>query len=197
MESMDVLHSFWVPEFRVKQDLLPRTETVLRITPTEEGNYKLRCAEICGLQHTTMVADVRVVSEAAFSAWTEELMDLPVFAELSPEERGEIWYSAQGGFACVGCHSLDGSPGAGPTWAGLYEREETLEDGSTVIADDDYIRMSILEPNAQVVSGFVANVMPQNYETLFADKQAEILADEGIEIDVIEDLIAYIKTLEE
>lgn len=197
MRSRDVIHSFWVPEFRVKQDLLPGRDTELRFTPTEPGNYALRCAEICGLSHTDMVADVRVVSQGEFDAWVNERLAAPVFAELSPEERGQIWYSADGGFACLGCHTIDGAPGVGPTWLGLYGRQETMEDGTTVTVDDAYIRQSILEPNAQIVAGFPANVMSaQDYETLFDNRQAEILASEGIEIDIIDDLIAYIKTLQ-
>lgn len=72
MEAEDVLHSFWVVEWRVKQDLVPGIQTELRVTPTEEGEYRLRCAEICGLRHAYMLADVRVVSQAEFDAWIAE-----------------------------------------------------------------------------------------------------------------------------
>jgi len=197
MESEDVLHSFWVPEFRVKQDLVPGRTTYLRITPTQTGEYKVRCAEICGLEHAGMLAPVRVVSQAEFDAWVEEKLDLPVYAELTPEERGALWAGLEGGFACVSCHSLDGSPGAGPTWLGIYGREQALTDGTTVIADDDYLRDSIINPNNQIVVGFLPNVMPQNYSERFAETEAAILANEGIEIDIIADLIAFMKTLEE
>jgi cytochrome c oxidase subunit 2 len=196
MTSLDVIHSFWVPEFRVKQDLLPGRDTELRFTPTETGVYALRCAEICGLNHTDMVADVKVLSRGEFDVWVSDRLAAPVFAELSPEDRGRIWYSADGGFACLGCHTIDGTPGVGPTWLGLYGRQETLEDGTTITVDDAYIRHSILNPNAQIVAGFPANVMSaQDYGTVFSTRQAEILASEGIEIDIIDDLIAYIKTL--
>ncbi|MDX1417889.1 MAG: cytochrome c oxidase subunit II, partial [Candidatus Promineifilaceae bacterium] len=199
METKDVIHNFWVVEFRVKQDLLPGSVQELRITPTEEGEYKVRCAEICGLSHSEMLAPVRVVSAQEFDAWVEEKNAAPKYAELTPEERGAIWHSAESGFApaCSGCHSLDGSPGAGPTWLGIFGREEALEDGTVVIVDEEYIRNSILKPNEQIVEGFPANVMSQEYENQFAEKQAEILANEGIEIDVIDDLIAFMKTLEE
>ena len=72
MTAKNVLHSFWVPEFRVKQDLVPGQTTVLRFTPIEEGDYKLRCAELCGLDHWRMLADVRVVSEDEYTAWVTE-----------------------------------------------------------------------------------------------------------------------------
>lgn len=195
MYSDDVLHSFWVPEFRVKQDLVPGRETLLRITPTEPGDYVVRCAEICGQAHTQMLAPVRVVDEAEFVAWVDEKNAAPLFGEMTAEERGEFWHGAEG-FGCVGCHSLDGSPGVGPTWQGLYLREEQMTDGTTIIADEAYIENSILNTNAQIVAGYNANIMPQNYAEQFAAREAEILASEGVEIDITADLIAFIKTLE-
>jgi cytochrome c oxidase subunit 2 len=197
MESEDVLHSFWVPEFRVKQDLVPGRTTELRITPTEVGDYKLRCAEICGLEHAAMLADVRVVSETEFVAWVDEALAAPAYAEMTPEERGEIWYANGEGFGCEACHSLDGSPGAGPSWLGLYQREEEMADGSLIVADEEYIRNSILNPNDQIVAGYNPNVMPAIYGDQFAELEAEILQEQGVEIDIIDDLIAFIKTLEE
>lgn len=194
LRSEDVLHNFWVPEFRVKQDLVPGRTTYLNITPTEEGEFKVRCAEICGTDHAKMLADVRVVSQAEYEAWIEEKNAAPQYADLTPEERGAIWYSAEG-FGCVSCHSLDGSPGVGPTWQGVYGREEMLDDGTAVVVDDAYIRESIYDPNAKLVQGFAA-AMPQNYEELFTAKEAEILTSQGVEIDIVEDLIAFMKTLE-
>jgi cytochrome c oxidase subunit 2 len=192
LESRDVLHSFWVPEFRVKQDLVPGTVTHLRITPTELGSYRLRCAEICGSGHSGMLADVEVVSQADFEQF---LIDSAFrYSDLSPEARGEQFYVELG---CNGCHSVDGSAGVGPTWQGIYLREELLTDGTTVIADDDYLRNSILNPNGQIVQGYNANVMPQNYPELIAELEAEIRTNEGAEIDVIADLIAFMQTLSE
>jgi cytochrome c oxidase subunit 2 len=196
MEAVDVLHSFWVPEFRVKQDLVPGKKTYVRITPTETGEYTLRCSEICGMNHTQMVAPVRVLDEAGFQAWVDEELAQPLFGSLTPEERGAYWASAEG-FGCIACHSADGSAGVGPTWQGLYGREEAMTDGSVVTADEAYIRNSILNPNAQIVEGYNPNIMPQNYGEQFAARQDEIAASEGVEIDIIEDLIAYIKTLSE
>lgn len=196
MNSNDVLHSFWIPEFRVKQDLVPGRTTSLRFTPVQLGEYKVRCAEICGLQHADMLAPVRVVSQEEFDAWVEEKSALPSFAEMTPEERGAFWYSAEG-FGCIGCHSLDGSAGAGPTWLGIIGRQEELTDGTAVTADEEYITNSILYPNDQIVAGYQPNVMPQNYVDQFAEREAEILANEGVEIDIIADLIAFMRTLEE
>ena len=75
MSSVDVLHSFWVVEWRVKQDLVPGITTELRVTPTEVGEFQLRCAELCGLRHAYMLADVRVVSQEDFDAWIEEQLE--------------------------------------------------------------------------------------------------------------------------
>lgn len=198
MTATDVLHSFWVPEFRVKQDLVPGRTTVLRFTPTEAGNYKVRCAEICGLEHANMLADVRVVDEIEFAAWVEERSMRINFAELTPAERGAIWYgpAGDGGFGCNSCHSLDGSRVVGPSWLGLLGSERQFEDGTSAVANEEYIRSSILYPAQEIVQGY-PNAMPAIYEEQFAEKQAEVLTNDGIEIDIIADLIAFMETLEE
>lgn len=185
MESLDVLHSFWVPEFRVKQDLVPGTVIPLRITPNEIGEYKVRCAEICGTQHANMLAPVRVLSQADFETWGEEQAVSVV--QLTPEERGEVWYTQ---FGCNSCHSLDGSVVVGPSWQGLYGSERQLQSGETVVADEEYLRMSILEPHAQIVEGFTA-AMPQTFAEQFAAEEERY----GGEVDIVADLIAYIQTL--
>lgn len=192
MYSEDVLHSFWVPEFRVKQDLVPGTMMPLRITPTEIGSYRLQCAEICGTSHSQMLADVEVVSQADFEQF---LIDSAFrYSDLTPEERGEQFYVEIG---CNACHSLDGSAGVGPTWQGIYLREEVMDDGTVIIADEEYLRNSILNPNAQIVQGYNAGVMPQNYAERFAELEAEILENEGAEIDIVADLIAFMQTLDQ
>lgn len=196
MESRDVLHSFWVPPFRVKQDLLPGSKTYLRFTPTitTDGEpFKVQCAEICGQEHSGMLADVLVLNEVDYNAWVEEKLNAPSYGELTAAERGEIWYTE---FGCNGCHSLDGSPLVGPSWNGVYGREEALESGLTVIADDEYLRRSILEPGAEIVAGY-PNAMPANYEERFSEKEAQIMANEGLELDIIDDLIAFMQTLSE
>lgn len=193
LESKDVLHSFWVPEFRVKQDLVPGTIKTLRVTPTELGSYRLGCAEICGTGHAGMIADVEVVSQAAFEQF---LVDAAFrYSDLSPEARGEQFYVELG---CSGCHSLDGTTGVGPTWQGIWMREEMLVDGTTVIVNEEYIRNSILSPDAQIVQGFNPGIMSaQDFPTRIAELEEQILASEGAEIDVIADLIAFMQTLDQ
>ncbi len=191
LQSNDVLHSFWVPEFRVKQDLVPGQVKQLRITPTELGSYRLRCAEICGTSHSQMLADVQVVSQADFEQF---LIDSAFrYSDLSPEARGEQFYVELG---CRGCHSLDGTAGVGPTWQNIYLRQEALTDGTTVTVDEEYIRNSILNPDAQIVQGFNPGVMSaQDHAGRIAELEAQILASEGEEMDVIADLIAFMQTL--
>jgi cytochrome c oxidase subunit 2 len=176
MESADVIHSFWVPEFRVKQDVVPGRVTEYRITPTLEGDYKVRCAELCGSSHAYMENPVVVASAADYDAW---IVEQKAIAEASktPEGQGKILATKYG---CVGCHSVDGTALTGPTWFGLYGSNVPLADGSTVVADDAFITESILDPNAKIVEGYPSpSVMPPY-----------ALTDEEIT-----NLIAYIQTL--
>lgn len=176
MTSNDVIHSFWVPEFRVKQDLVPGRITELRITPSLEGNYVVRCAELCGTSHAYMEKPVVVSSQEDFDAWMEEQLVLAEEASQTPEGRGQALVAANG---CAACHSINGSPGIGPTWFGLLGRTEELTDGSTAVADEAYIHESIKAPQAKIVAGFENQLMPA-YS--FTDEQ-------------IDDIVAYIKTL--
>jgi len=190
MTTQDVLHSFWVPEFRVKQDLVPGQEKILRITPTETGIYAVRCAEICGYDHANMVAEVEVVSQVAFDQWIRE--QGTNIAALDPAERGQVWYTE---FGCNACHTVDGSDSVGPTWKGIYGTEIGLADGSTVLVDDDYVAESILSPGAKIVEGFQP-LMSTTFGEQFASREAELQA-QGIEVDIVAELSAYIASLAE
>lgn len=182
LESTDVLHSFWVPEFRIKQDLVPGQITEYRITPSLIGNYKVRCAEICGTSHSYMEAPVIVLSQADYAVWRDDQIKLAKEQELAsagkPDAgRGQVLYQESG---CKACHSVDGSKGVGPTWDGLFESNVQLADGTTVAADEAFIRESIIMPSAKVVKGYSPNAMP-NFSYL-KDGQ-------------VNDIIEYIKTL--
>lgn len=176
MTSNDVIHSFWVPEFRVKQDLVPGRITELRITPTLIGNYKVRCAELCGTSHAYMERPVIVSSQTDFDAWMVEQVKLAEQAAATPEGRGQALVQANG---CAACHSLNGSAGIGPTWAGLFGSQVLLSDGTTVTADEAYLHESIKAPQAKIVKGFENQLMP-TYG--FTDEQ-------------INDIVTYLKTL--
>lgn len=170
MKSQDVIHSFWVPEFRLKQDIVPGQVTELRITPTELGDYVLRCAELCGTSHAYMNTPVVVIDEIDFSGWVDEQIALIPDDPGPNADRGELIANQNG---CFACHSVDGSNLVGPTWRGLYGSEVELNDGSVVIADDDFITESILEPNAKIVAGYPPNAMPQY--SLTAEEIADII----------------------
>jgi cytochrome c oxidase subunit 2 len=176
MTSNDVIHSFWVPEFRLKQDLVPGRITELRITPTLEGNYMVRCAELCGTSHAYMEKPVFVTSQEEFDAWMGEQLVLAEEASQTPEGRGQALVVANG---CAACHTTNGSPGIGPTWFALSGRQETMTDGTVITVDDAYLHESIAAPQAKIVRGFENQLMPA-YN--FSDEQ-------------IADIIAYIKTL--
>jgi len=176
LHATDVIHSFFVPEMRLKMDAIPGKTNSLRLVPDVPGAYKLRCAELCGTRHADMVADVEVVTEAEFAAWIESesaILDAP------PEERGAAWARKHG---CIGCHSADGSQLVGPTWKGLFGAPRTLADGSEVIADEEYLRTSMLQPNAAVVEGYAEGLMPLDYGQRVSDQE-------------LEDIIAYIASL--
>ncbi len=177
MNSNDVIHSFWVPEFRIKQDVVPGRTTEYRITPVMVGEYKVRCAEICGASHAYMLAPVVVVSQTDFEKWVQESMAAQVATSGPDPKRGEKLYNELG---CKACHSIDGSKGVGPTWKGLWGRQVNLSDGTTVTADEAYIIESIRQPQAKIVAGFEQQAMPA-FTTL---TDAEIA-----------DLIAFIQTL--
>jgi cytochrome c oxidase subunit 2 len=176
MTSLDVIHSFYVPEFRLKQDILPGRSVDLRITPTRLGHYTLTCAQLCGAHHADMVANVVVVSQADFLAWTQkEIASAPKDPVLIGQQLASL-------YGCAVCHSVDGSKKVGPTWLHLYSSSVPLSDGTKVNADATYLTNSIKNPNLQIVAGFSPNVMPDTFAQALTDTQ-------------IQNLIAYIESL--
>jgi cytochrome c oxidase subunit 2 len=167
LSSNDVIHSFWVPEFRVKQDALPGGKEFvrdLRITPNTEGEYKLLCAELCGKEHANMRAPVKVVSADEFDAWIISESDLSE----DPVVRGQQFAQQYG---CVACHSVDGSRIVGPTWQNVCGSTETFTDGSSVTVDEEYLYESIINPGAKIVEGYPPGVMPSNYAEQLTENQ--------------------------
>ena len=134
MQSLDVIHSFWVPEFRIKQDVVPGHTTDYRITPVLLGNYTVRCAELCGASHAYMKRPVIVTSQADYDAWVKQqaAAAAALIAKGGPDAGKAL--VAQNG--CGGCHSLDGSKLVGPTWHGLFGSQVKLSNGQTVTADE-------------------------------------------------------------
>jgi len=180
MRSEDVIHSFFVPDFRVKQDVLPGVYSQLWFTPTKIGTFDLFCAEYCGTSHSNMVAKVNVLSPEAFAIWEKgigiEAGDI-LSVSLSPAESGRRLYDNRG---CGACHSIDGSAGIGPTFKAVFGTTEKLQSGDTVVVEENYIRESILNPNEKMVEGY-APVMP-SFKGILSDEE-------------ITHVIEYIKTL--
>lgn len=171
MSSTDVLHSFFIPAFRVKHDVLPNRYTSLWFEATEPGEYQVFCTEYCGTQHSGMLATVVVHPQDEFRSWLES--GGGSYEDLSLPEYGEVLYTEQN---CQQCHSLDGSRMAGPTWQGLYGKENHLmASGETLTADENYLREAILEPGAKIVEGY-ANVMPASYSSLSERQVSALIA---------------------
>lgn len=164
--SHDVLHDFFVPQFRARMNIVPGQVSSFWFTPTKAGRYESMCAQLCGVGHPAMRGFVVVEDDAAFQAW---LKAQPTFADTlvpAAPAGGTDLAAAQGkalaqSKGCIGCHSVDGSAGVGPTWKGLHGKTEVARDGSSALVDDAYLASFIRDPKAtRGVKGF-APVMPQ------------------------------------
>jgi len=175
MSSKDVIHSFYIPDFRVKMDVLPNRYTVTWFNAPVPGEHNLFCAEYCGTSHSKMIGTVKVLPEREYDEWLES--GSSAGEGIPPEEYGAELYAKK---ACNTCHKVDGTRFTGPSFKGIFGEEQTMADGSKITVDENYIRESILEPQAKVVAGFQP-VMP-TYQGLLKDRE-------------IDALIAYIKSL--
>jgi cytochrome c oxidase subunit 2 len=171
MTSEDVIHSFYVPAFRVKMDVLPGRYSELWFTPTRAGEYHLFCAEYCGTKHSAMGGRVVVLEPSEFEEW---LAGGPAGESL--EEAGERLFRR---YNCNTCHDV-GPTQRGPSLAGIFGKTVRLADGQRVLVDETYLRESILQPNARIVAG---------YEPVMPTFQGQI-DEEGLL-----QLIEYIKSL--
>ena len=164
MRSHDVLHDYFVPQFRARMNIVPGQVSSFWFTPTKLGRYEAMCAQLCGVGHPNMRGFVLVEEPSAFAAW---LKTQPTFAQTQKPAapaglvdmlaaKGQALAQSKG---CVGCHSVDGSAGVGPTWKGLFGKTESLDDGSTVLVDETFLRAFIRDPKARSIKGFQP-VMP-------------------------------------
>jgi cytochrome c oxidase subunit II len=170
MTSEDVIHSFFIPAFRMKQDVLPGRYSTAWFEATTTGTYHLFCAEYCGTKHSQMIGSIQVMEPAAFQTW------LAGGATGSPAQEGEKLFQS---LACITCHRAD-SQGRGPRLEGLFGRTVRLSTGETIVADADYIRESILNPTAKVVDGYQP-IMP-TFQGLVSEEQ-------------LLELVEYVKSL--
>ena len=181
--SVDVVHSLYIPAFRVKEDMVPGRTNKMWFIAQKEGNYELFCAEYCGLSHSYMFTEVKVLEQNAFDNWLAARADTSntLLAEANPGAAGRRLIEVNG---CFACHSSDGSKLVGPSFKGLYEHEQNvITDGSTrsVVANDDYIIKSIYEPDADVVEGYRKGQM-LSYKNQLSEQE-------------IQQIIEYLKTI--
>lgn len=176
MTAVDVLHSFFVPSFRIKRDTVPGLRTQTTFTATKEGDFKVFCTEYCGTSHSKMRALVRVVSKERFDRWLNfEITEANIS---DPVELGSRLFQRKG---CASCHSLDGKVIVGPSLKGIWGNKREFADGSTKTADAEYIRESILKPQAKIVKGF-SNVRMNSFAGQLEEKD-------------IDHIIEYLKTI--
>ena len=154
MTSEDVIHSLWVPAFRIKKDVVPGRYTREWFQAKEPGTYRILCTEYCGTGHSDMLSEVVVHEPGGFEKWLREASDL--LGTLPPAEAGQKLYKMKG---CAQCHSIDGSPGVAPTFKDFFGGEVPLQGGETITADENYVRESIVDPLAKIHRGFEP-VMP-------------------------------------
>jgi cytochrome c oxidase subunit 2 len=171
MGSEDVIHSYYIPEFRVKADVIPGRYNTLWFTATKPGRYHLFCAEYCGTRHSGMIGWVTAMEPMDFQAW---LSGGPATA--SPVAAGQKLFQD---LACNTCH-LDNSSGRGPMLSGIYGKSIELQGGGTAMVDDAYLRESIVNPQAKIVNGFQP-IMP-TFQGLVSEEQ-------------LLQLIAYVRSL--
>ena len=184
MTSEDVLHDFFVPDMRVKNDIVPGRYTEVWFTPTMLGKHSFTCAEYCGKDHSGMKGVLTVENDADFAKWMEtggtEYEEYFSGADpaKTPAAWGKLQYERKG---CNSCHTLDGSRSKGPSWKGIFGKTEKLNNGQTVTINEDYLRESFYNPQAKVVEGFEP-IMP-TFQGLLRPHEAN-------------GLIAYIKSLQ-
>lgn len=176
IQSQDVIHSLYIPNFRVKMDAVPGRYTELWFHPNRVGVYPIFCAEYCGTGHSAMLSETVVHEPGGYERYLEEIQER--INNLPPVELGKMLYQQQG---CSTCHSVDGTRKVGPSWKGIFGKSEQLADGSSITIDENYIKESILDPQAKVVQSFVPS-MP-TYKGKLNDKQ-------------LNGLIEYIKSVQ-
>lgn len=188
--SRDVLHSFFVPSFRIKMDAVPGRYTQTWFEATKPGTYQILCTEYCGLSHSKMLGEVVVLAPEEWDAWVKEqrkgslqnrqdaLADLSLVPQ--PARMAEQGQKVAAEVGCFKCHTVNGEPHIGPTFLGLYGKQEATQEGLTLRVDEAYITQSMMDPGAHLTQGF-PNVMPTFQGKLTGPQTAAI--------------VEYIKTL--
>lgn len=184
LKAMDVLHSFYIPAFRVKQDMVPgEKDNFMWFEPQREGNYEIFCTEYCGLSHSYMYSTAKVMETAEFEKWMTDTTQLAAEV-VAMEAPGVVGKKIMQNIGCFACHTLDGTKLVGPSFKGVWGHEATVITGGqkrTVSVDEEYIKKSIYDPNADVVDGYMKGLMV-SYQGQLKDED-------------ITEIIEYLKTV--
>lgn len=167
--ALDVIHSLYIPAFRIKEDMVPGTKDFMWFTPQRIGEFEILCAEYCGMKHSFMESKVRVLSQQDFDVWLSALPEKMI------EHEGLSLIKKNG---CTGCHSLDGKKGVSTTFKNLYGTKRvviTSGNEREAIADDFYIKQSVFNPSADVVKGYPDGVMKSYKGVVTKDEAAKII----------------------
>lgn len=180
LTATDVLHSFFIPSMRVKTDAVPGQYTSLWFQAVKTGEYDVFCTEYCGTAHSAMLAKLKVVSRAEYDRWLNDDSAALRLSRMKPADVGASLYVQH---ACKGCHTLDGTRLVGPSFLKIFGKTEKMTDGTQITVDENYLKESILNPNAKIVEGYTANLMP---------------AFQGVLSDTdVDNLIAFIREAQE
>ena len=171
MRSEDVIHSFFIPAFRVKKDVVPGRYTKVWFRATEEDSFIIFCAEYCGTQHSDMLSWCHVHPPGEYETWLADASDF--ISKLPPAEAGKRIYNIRG---CKQCHSIDGTANVGPSFQGVFGEDVKLADGTSVLADENYLHRSITEPNADIVAGYEDVPMP-TYKGRLRDEEIQVIVE--------------------
>lgn len=170
MISQDVIHDFFLPDFRIKADIVPSRYTQLWFQADEPGEHQVYCAEYCGRDHSNMLAKVVVDTEEQYQQWleqkAEEAMNMPL------PEFGQLLYVNKG---CNTCHSVDGTRIQGPTFKGIWGQTHQFTNGESALVDENYVRESLLQPTVKVRAGYEA-IMP-SFQGLLREREIQALAE--------------------
>lgn len=180
MTSMDVIHSFFIPDFRVKQDVLPSRYTTLWFTATKPGKYRLRCSQYCGNDHAGMVGWVTVLSQADYQQWLAAAPEGAAAIAGTPGTNGALMATKLrttfNQLGCIACHTPTSSVRA-PRLDGIFNQTVRLQNGQNTTADEEYLRESILFPNAKISAGYVQPSLMPAYKGQITDQQLHELVD--------------------
>jgi cytochrome c oxidase subunit II len=181
LKALDVIHSLYIPAFRVKEDMVPGKESRMWFIPQRVGEFDLFCAEYCGLNHSYMISTVKVLSDSAFQAWYADTAKVVLADVADPTKAGFDLLQNTG---CFACHSVDGRKLVGPTYKGLWGSSVTVltpQGEKEVLVDEDYVNRSIFYPDAEIVKGYARGQMLP-YKGILSNEEVDLI-------------IEYLKTL--